>query len=49
MTPASLPTPPRTKSPTQPLGWDWVADWIDLDARLRDLEARHGRPADAGR
>ena len=43
MTSSSLAPAPRVKSQTQPLSWDWVADWIELDTRLRDLEARHGR------
>jgi hypothetical protein len=29
------------KAKTQPLGWDWVTDWIALDTSLRELEQRH--------
>jgi hypothetical protein len=40
MTPAGTAARPR-KAPTQPLGWDWVTDWIALDTSLRELERRH--------
>jgi hypothetical protein len=32
---------PARKAKTQPLGWDWVSDWITLDTSLRELEQRH--------
>jgi hypothetical protein len=36
----SSPAPAR-KAPTQPLSWDWVNDWMELDTSLRQLEQRH--------
>jgi hypothetical protein len=38
--------PARRKSPTQPLGWDWVSDWSSIDQGLSALEARHALAAD---
>lgn len=37
----ACPPAPQRKAPTQPLGWDWVNDWIELDTGLRKLEQRH--------
>lgn len=42
MTTSTIPARPAArKAPTQPLGWDWVNDWIELDGGLRELERRH--------
>jgi hypothetical protein len=30
----------RSGSPTQPLHWDWVSDWITINSALAALEAR---------